>query len=223
MQDIQLYYPKELSWLSFNERVLQEAADKKNPIVERMRFLGIYSNNMDEFFRVRVSDVRRQITIYHNSENERREMEIKQLLDKIQDRVIKMTQEFERIYKEVVKRLAYYNILLIGAVDVNGFQKEWLDNFFKNKVLRHIAPILIDKKTDLVSRLQDSSTYLIVQIQRIDKSNKYAVVEVPTSSIPRFIQIPPEKSRKKKYIILLDDIIKLNLERILEDSLTSIH
>lgn len=214
MHDIQLYYPKELSWLSFNERVLQEAGDKQNPIVERIRFLGIYSNNMDEFFRVRVADVRRQITIHHNNEDEKLELETKELLDKIQHRVIKMTKDFDRIFKEVVKRLAYYNILLVGAEGVNEYQREWLTNFFKNKVLRHIAPILIDKKTDLIARLQDSSTYLIVQIQRSGKSNKYAVVEVPTGNVPRFIQIPPEKSRKKKYIILLDDIIKLNLERI---------
>ncbi len=225
MQDIQLYYPKELSWLSFNERVLQEAADKQNPIVERMRFLGIYSNNMDEFYRVRVAEVRRQITIHLNNEDEARADETKQLLNKIQSRVITMTQDFDRIYNEVVKRLSYYNIWLIAADDVNAFQKHWLNNYFKNKVLRHIAPILIDKKTDLVKRLQDSKTYLIVAIQREGKSSKYAVVEVPTSSVPRFTLIPPEKSRKRKHIILLDDIIKLNLERIFRgfvpfDSLT---
>ncbi|MCY7296032.1 polyphosphate kinase 1 [Alteromonas sp. a30] len=214
MQEIQLYYPKELSWLSFNERVLQEAADKQNPIVERMRFLGIYSNNMDEFYRVRVAEVRRQITIHLNNEDEQKADETKLLLNKIQTRVLSMTKDFDRIFKEVVKRLSYYNIWLINANDVTEFQKTWLNNFFKNKVLRHIAPILIDKKTDLVARLQDSKTYLIVQIQRHGKANRYAVIEVPTSNVPRFIQIPPEKSKKRKHIILLDDIIKLNLERL---------
>jgi len=214
MQDFNLYFPKELSWLSFNERVLQEAADKNNPIVERIRFLGIYSNNMDEFFRVRVADVRRQITIHHNNQDEVREQVTIEMLDKINQKILKMTSEFERIYNEVVKRLAYYNILLIGAQGVNDYQKGWLTNFFKNKVLRHIAPILIDKKTDLVGRLQDSSAYLMVRIRKKNKADRYSVLEVPTANLPRFIHIPPEKSRKKKHIILLDDIIKLNLERI---------
>lgn len=214
MQDFNLYFPKELSWLSFNERVLQEAADKNNPIVERIRFLGIYSNNMDEFFRVRVADVRRQITIHHNNQDEVREQVTIEMLDKINQKILKMTSEFERIYNEVVKRLAYYNILLIGAQGVNDYQKGWLTNFFKNKVLRHIAPILIDKRTDLVGRLQDSSAYLMVRIKKKNKADRYSVLEVPTGNLPRFIHIPPEKSRKKKHIILLDDIIKLNLERI---------
>ncbi|UAA37987.1 polyphosphate kinase 1 [Paraneptunicella aestuarii] len=214
IHDAQLYFPKELSWLSFNERVLQEAADKQNPIVERIRFLGIYSNNMDEFFRVRVADVRRQIAIHHNNQDEDKEDATRELLDQIQERVIGMTREFDRIFKELVTRLGRYNIHLISAKDTNEYQQEWLTNFFKNKVLRHIAPILIDGKTDLVGRLKDSGTYLIVQIKRNSKNDKYAVVEVPTNYLSRFIMIPPEKSRKKKHIILLDNIIKLNLDRI---------
>lgn len=214
IDELTLYFPKELSWLSFNERVLQEAADRKNPVVERMRFLGIYSNNMDEFFRVRVAAVRRQTTIHLNNQDEELAEATKDLLNKINKRVLKMTKDFERIYKEVVKQLARYSIHIVAADEVTEFQKKWLDNFFKNKVLRHIAPILNQPKVKLVDRLKDSGTYLVVQIQREGKNHKYAVVEVPTGDVPRFILMPPERSRKKKHIILLDDIIKLNLERI---------
>lgn len=212
-QEINLYYPKELSWLSFNERVLQEAADKSNPIVERIRFLGIYSNNMDEFFRVRVAEVRRQLTIYTNNKDEQKENEIKLLLDKINKKILGLTKDFERIFKDVEKTLARYNIFIIDSTETTEFQKNWLEGFFKNKVLRHIAPILVHRKVNLVERLNDSGNYLVVQIQSTDKANRYAIIEVPTD-LSRFVVIPPEKSKKKKHIILLDDIIKLNLERI---------
>lgn len=214
MQQTDLYYPKELSWLSFNARVLQEAADKRNPIVERIRFLGIYSNNMDEFYRVRVADVKRQIYIQLNEGDEEAAQRTTSLMEKIQAKVLEMTENFDRIYQEVVTRLARYNILMIGQEDLNEFQTAWLRNYFENKVLRHIAPILLHSKVDLVKRLNDSVTYLYVAIHRKEKSPKYAIVEVPADALTRFVQIPPEKSRKKKHIILLDDIILMNLEKI---------
>lgn len=213
-QENTLYYPKELSWLSFNERVLQEAADKSNPVVERIRFLGIYSNNMDEFFRVRVAELKRQITIYIDSQDEQMAEEGRQLLVAIHKKVVVLTKEFDRIYQEIQKVLARYNIHIIGLADVTEYQNNYLTGFFKNKVLRHIAPILVHKKVNLVERLNDLGTYLVVQIQRNGRPNKYAIIEVPTKHIPRFILIPPEKSRKRKHLILLDDIIRLNLEKI---------
>ena len=212
-QEINLYYPKELSWLSFNERVLQEAADKTNPIVERIRFLGIYSNNMDEFFRVRVAEVRRQLTIYTNNKDEQKEQEIKSLLDKMNKKILSLTKDFDKVFKDVERTLARYNIHIIDNTEATEFQKNWLESFFKNKVLRHIAPILVHRKVNLVERLNDSGNYLVVQIQSTDKANRYAIIEVPTD-LSRFVVVPPEKSKKKKHIILLDDIIKLNLERI---------
>ena len=214
LQQSELYYPKELSWLAFNARVLQEAADRKNPIVERIRFLGIFSNNMDEFYRVRVADVKRQIYIHLDEGNQEAADKTKELMEKIQEKVLEMTDAFERIYKEVVSRLARYNIFLIGIEDLTDYQQEWLKDYFNNKVLRHIAPILLDDKVDLVTRLNDSGTYLYVAIHRNKGATRYATIEVPTEAMGRFVVIPPEKSRKKKHIILLDDIIQLNLEKI---------
>lgn len=211
---LDLYYPKELSWLAFNERVLQEAADHKNPIVERIRFLGIYSNNMDEFYRVRVAEVKRQIYIQLNEGNEQGAALTTELMEKIQEKVLVMTDTFERVYQGVISRLARYNIHIIDKESLNEYHLEWLYNFFKNKVLRHIAPILLHSKVELLSRLNDSGTYLYVAIHRKDKSTKYATIEVPTGQMSRFVVIPPEKSRKKKYIILLDDIVQLFLEDI---------
>ena len=215
MPDTQnIYYPKELSWLSFNQRVLQEAADVNNPIVERIRFLGIYSNNMDEFYRVRVADVKRKIYI-HLNEGELEEAEqTKLLMEKIQEKVIGMTNNFDRIHSNVVKGLARYNIFLLGEEDLNEYHTQWLSDYFKNKILRHIAPVLLNKKVKLLSRLNDFATYLYVGVHKNDKAIAYATIEVPSQNMSRFVVIPPEKSRKKKYIILLDDIIRLNLESI---------
>lgn len=215
MPDTQnIYYPKELSWLSFNQRVLQEAADTNNPIVERIRFLGIYSNNMDEFYRVRVADVKRKIYI-HLNEGELEEAEqTKLLMEKIQEKVISMTNNFDRIHSNVVKGLARYNIFLLGEEDLNEYHTQWLSDYFKNKILRHIAPVLLNKKVKLLSRLNDFATYLYVGVHKNDKAIAYATIEVPSQNMSRFVVIPPEKSRKKKYIILLDDIIRLNLESI---------
>lgn len=215
MSDIQnIYYPKELSWLSFNQRVMQEAADVSNPIIERIRFLGIYSNNMDEFYRVRVADVKRKIYIHLNEGQLEEAEQTKQLMEKIQEKVLGMTEDFDRIHLSVVKGLARYNIFLLGEEDLNEYHTQWLSNYFKNKILRHIAPVLLNKKVKLLSRLNDFATYLYVSIHKDDKAVAYATIEVPSQNMSRFVVIPPEKSRKKKYIILLDDIIRLNLESI---------
>lgn len=208
------YYPRELSWLSFNQRVLQEAADKTNPIIERIRFLGIYSNNMDEFYRVRVADVKRKIFIHMNEGETEQAEQTKELMEEIQEKVLGMTEDFDRVHLDIVKGLARYNIFLLGEEDLNDYHTEWLTNYFKNKILRHIAPVLLNKKVKLVSRLNDSATYLYVSIHKNDKAIAYSVIEVPSQNMSRFVVIPPEKSRKKKYIILLDDIIRLNLESI---------
>lgn len=208
------YYPRELSWLAFNQRVLQEAADKKNPIIERIRFLGIYSSNMDEFYRVRVADVKRKIYIHLNEGDSQKAEDTKLLMEKIQQRVLVMTKDFDRAYEEIVTRLARYRIYLLDEKDLNPYHTQWLKNYFKNKILRHIAPILLDNKVKLVSRLNDSATYLYIGIYNEGKPTTYATIEVPSQSMSRFVVIPPEKSRKKKYIILLDNIIRQNLDSI---------
>lgn len=209
-----IYYPKELSWLAFNQRVLQEASDTSNPIIERIRFLGIYSNNMDEFYRVRVADVKRKIYIHLNEGEIEEADKTKLLMEKIQEKVLGMTEDFDRIHTEVVKVLARYNIFLLGEEDLNDYHTDWLRSYFKNKILRHIAPVLLSKKVNLVSRLNDFATYLYVSVHKDDRAIAYATIEVPSQNMSRFVLIPPEKSRKKKYIILLDDIIRLNLESI---------
>jgi len=206
------FFPKELSWLSFNERVLQEANDPNNPIIERIRFLGIYSNNMDEFYRVRVANVRRKILIFKNNDEIEKAEEAEVLMSAIHDKIVKLTKEFDRTFKKAFTELKRHKIHLIEKESLSLHQVEWLKDFFHNEVLRHIAPILIEKKVNLVDRLNDSAIYFFVRLNREDKNPKYATIEVPTDKMTRFIILPSEKGVKQ--LILLDDIIQLFSEDI---------
>lgn len=214
MSEITKYYPKELSWLSFNERVLQEAADKNTPLIERFRFLGIYSNNLDEFYRVRVADVKRLITISQTEGDEITAKELSDLLHEIHFRVKALSVKFDRVHKDISKDLKRYGIYILNYLQLDENQVEWVQNYFRTNVLLHVAPILLDSKVQLLQRLNDSSVYLDVALYRPGKSTKFAVVEVPTKQTSRFVVLPAKRGNKKKQIILLDDVIKLCVAEI---------
>ena len=148
-----LYIEKELSWLSFNERVLQEAADKSNPLIERMRFLGIYSNNLDEFYKVRFAELKRRIII---SEEQGVTTHSRHLLSKIQARVLKADQEFDGLYNELLLEMARNQIFLINERQLSVNQQGWLRHYFKQHLRQHITPILLNRETDLVHEMESS-------------------------------------------------------------------
>lgn len=205
------YEEKELSWLSFNERVLQEAMDKTVPLIERVRFLGIFSSNQDEFFKVRVSDVKRRILIneVHGGDDE-----AKVLLRAIQQKVMAIGEAFDNTYKELLIALARHNIFLVNEYQLSESIQQWLRVFFKEKVLRHIIPILLNKEVNPVKFLKDEYTYLAIEMKKNGQVIQYALVEVPTDDLPRFFQLPPEGTRRKKQIIILDNVIRFCLDEI---------
>ena len=205
-----LYIEKELSWLSFNERVLQEAADKTNPLIERMRFLGIYSNNLDEFYKVRFADLKRRILI---GEEQGSPGLPRHLLKKIQQRVMKSEQEFDGLYNELLLELARNQIFLINERQLSANQQVWLRHYFKHDLRQHITPILINHDTDLTEFLKDDYTYLAVEIIRGDDI-RYALLEIPSDKVPRFINLPAESPRRRKPMILLDNILRYCLDDI---------
>jgi polyphosphate kinase len=211
MVNTQDFIEKEISWLSFNERVLQEAADSNVPIIERVRFLGIFSNNMDEFFQVRVADVKRKIFIKKDQGEDT--TEDRELLKKIQKKVIKLTEQFDEIYLHVLKCLARRNIFLINDQQLTPEQGEWVDEYFRNKVLQYINPIICDSNIDLAQVLDDDITYLAVELIRKGKS-QYSLVEVPSDDISRFVELPRIKGQKRRCIIMLDNIIRYSLKSI---------
>ena len=198
------YVEKELSWLSFNERVLQEAADKSVPIVERVRFLGIFSNNLDEFFRVRVANVKRKVLIEKSLEDE---TPTKNLLRAIQKKVLKLQEDFDVIYLDVLKGLAEHHIFLINEDQLSEEQGHWLREYFDTKLKRYVEPIIINKETDLAPLLKDGLTYLICEMINGDVI-QYAAIAIPTNDSPRFIELPREKGKRRKNIIMSDNVIR---------------
>lgn len=200
---------RELSWLSFNERVLQEALDPKVPLVERMRFLGIYSNNLDEFFRVRVANLRRLILIhkknvdgYNGTPNE--------LYNEIRKTVMKQQLKFAVAYQTIIKELTDHNIFHIDEFSINENMQKELSNYFHQTLKHAIVPIMLDKSTPF-PRLKDSSIYLAVRMESDDRKKiKFALIKIP-SEFPRFYRI---KEGEKEFVILLDDIIRLHLKNI---------
>ncbi|ALV91416.1 MULTISPECIES: polyphosphate kinase 1 [Pantoea] len=205
-----LYIEKELSWLSFNERVLQEAADKTNPLIERMRFLGIYSNNLEEFYKVRFADLKRRILI---GEEQGTPTTLRHILKKIQLRVQKSDQEFDALYNDLLLEMARNQIFLINERQLSPNQQEWLRYYFKHQLRQHVTPILINHDTDLIEFLKDDYTYLAVEIIRGDDI-RYALLEIPSDKVPRFINLPAESPRRRKPMILLDNILRYCLDEI---------
>ena len=205
-----LYIEKELSWLSFNERVLQEAADKLNPLIERMRFLGIYSSNLDEFYKVRFADLKRRILI---GEEQGSVTVPRHLLKKIQQRVLKADQEFDHLYNELLLEMARNQIFLINERQLSPNQQIWLRNYFRQHLRPHVTPILINSDTDLTQFLKDDYTYLAVELIRGSRK-RYALLEIPSDKVPRFINLPAEPPRRRKPMILLDNILRYCLNEI---------
>ncbi|WMY94701.1 MAG: polyphosphate kinase 1 [Arsenophonus sp.] len=210
MSKNQFYIEKEISWLSFNERVLQEAADTRNPLIERMRFLGIYSNNLEEFYKIRFADVKRRILI---NEEQGTASSSRQLLKKIENKVAKLDNKFDVLYNELLLEMARNQICLINERQITPNQQIWLRQFFRQHLRQHITPILINPETDLVEFLKDDYTYLAVEIIQ-NKNIQYALLEIPAGKQTRFIHLPSEMPKRKKSMILLDNILRYCLDEI---------
>jgi polyphosphate kinase len=206
-----LFIEKELSWLSFNERVLQEAADKSVPLIERVRFLGIFSNNLDEFYKVRFADVKRRILIHreHGSNSSSQ----KHLLSKMQSKAFKLNQDFETLYNELIKEMARRRIFLVNETQLDEFQEKWIRKYFKDDVLPHITPWLVNEDANVLQYLKDDYAYIAVNLRK-DERSQYALIEIPTDHLPRFIMVPEQKGKRRKTIILLDNVIRYCLNDI---------
>ena len=205
---------REISWLSFNERVLQEAEDDNNPLIERMRFLGIFSNNRDEFFRVRVATIRR-LTDFTKREKALLPENPDEVFQEIQKNVLIQQKRFDKAHQKVVTELAKNEVHFVTEKQLNTEQEKFARDYFNNKVRTALFPILIrvNKKFPF---LKDSSTYLIVKLHNTKsdklKKTEYALIEIPTDELDRIVTIPSEGS--EKYLILLDDIIRLCLPEV---------
>lgn len=205
---------RELSWLSFNQRVLQEATDRSVPLVERFHFLGIYSNNMDEFFRVRVANLRRIIELkkkdvsgYNGS--------TKDLYKEIRTTVLEHQVIFENTYNELIEDLKLSGIDHINEVGLDEEEQHKLSDFFQKELRHAIIPILLDKKVPF-PEVRDYSLYLAVIIRKTGRKNKYALIKIP-KDVKRFFVF--NKDNRTKFI-LIEDIIRFNLKSIFSTIIT---
>jgi polyphosphate kinase len=202
---------REISWLHFNERVLQEAADPATPLINRLQFLGIYSNNLDEFFRVRVATVNRMISMDRDAFRDRNSNPRKVLRD-INHLAREQQKEFQHIYHSALQELAHNNIHVINHKQLSDVQGRFVEEFFRENVRPILFPILFNNLK--ANALLDNSLYLAVVLQMKGKpsAEKFALIEVPANTLSRFVILPTEG--EKKFIILIDDVIRHCLHEI---------
>jgi len=199
---------REISWLHFNGRVLQEAADRRNPLLERLKFLGIFSNNRDEFFRVRVATLNRMMKVdkaYYDTP-----INPKKILKEIGDIVQSQEKVFMNTYEEIVRELAKNNIFILNEQELTPDQGDFVRKYFQERVRVFLFPIIVSSIRDL-STLRDKSIYLAVNLAHKEKLLKddHALIELPTRAVSRFLILPPQGDQK--FIILLDDVIRFCL------------
>ncbi len=202
---------RELSWLSFNHRVLQESIDESVPLIERLRFLGIFSNNLDEFFRVRVATIKRMIDVQHGKQRVEG-IKPQVIMDKIQKKVLLLQDLFESSYNRILSELEKQNVCFLKENELTHEQESFVKKYFQDKVRSVISPIMINEGS--FPYLKDHSIYLAIKLTNSKKDEKvaYAIIEVPTDSLPRFVELPAVDGRHS--IILLEDLIRFSLRNV---------
>ena len=200
-----LFINREISWLHFNGRVLQEAVDKANPLIERLKFLGIFSNNRDEFFRVRVGTINRMLNV--KNLDYKVKFDPKVVLSEINKIVIQQEEDFTNAYLEIVAELKKDGIFIINEKQLSKQQALFVKQYFKDNIWPHLFPIMLNN-IHHESSLIDSSLYLLVDLQSENEEieNNQAIIKIPTDNISRFLVLPTEKG--KHFIMLLDDAIR---------------
>jgi polyphosphate kinase len=215
------YYPKELSWLSFNYRVLQEAKDPTVPLYERIKFIAIFSSNLEEFFRIRVASLRTLLDLNKKTQKGL-EFDPTKLLKKIMNTVTSHQEEYGKIFRgHIIPDLNKNGIYLVNEKQLSKEQANFVTDYFYDNVLLHISPMMIVKRK--VSPFMKSGLlYLAIKLSPKKENGEsqkkkairhnYAIIEIPSDKLPRFIRLP--KQSNKDHIIFLDDIIKFCLPNI---------
>ena len=206
------YITRDISWLAFNARVLQEAADTNNHIHDRLRFLGIFSNNLDEFFRVRVATLNRMLRLgkaakVHLEENPDK------ILQRIQDIVNAQQKQFDYIYGNILLELGKQNIFIKNERQLSAHQQKFVTDLFDEQIRTRVIPLMIESIPNL-PLLNDRYIYLacVLGDTRNPLIQRYCLISIPTRNLPRFVILPSEPGAKD--IILLEDIVRFNLPNL---------
>lgn len=203
---------RDISWLAFNGRVLQEAADSTVPLPQRIRFLGIFSNNLDEFFRVRVAALKRMMQ-YGTKARMHLEDNPDAILEEIQMTVLSQQSEFHRIWDGILEELKAEKIFLVTEKNLNPKQADFVRKYYDDEVSSNVIPLMIESIPDF-PYLREKSIYLGVVMWKKESAlkRKYAIIEVPSKFVGRFSLLP--SPHDEHHIILLEDVIRCNLPDI---------
>ena len=210
------YYNRELSWLQFNARVLQEAEDNTTPLLERLRFIGIFSNNLDEFFKVRYATIKRIADAGKGGRSFLGGISASELMELITQTVIQQQKTSLGILSGIKQELKQEQIFMINETEVSASQSEFIADYFLQKVSPAMVVIMIGELKEFPS-LKDSAAYLAVKMEMtkddttFTSKNNYALIEIP-KNVERFVELPSQDG--KKYIIILDDLIRYMLHQI---------
>ena len=203
---------RDISWLAFNERVMQEAQDENVHLYDRLRFLGIFSNNLDEFFRVRVGTLNKMLRLDKTTARIHLEDHPEKILANIQEVVARQQTTFDQTFQDIIGELAaQYNIFLKTERQLNAEQKVWVENYFEEKVRSRIVPLMVESMPN-APMLKDRLIYLACMLGNAQNHmlQRYALIQIPEDQVPRFVILP--FSGKETHIILLEDIIRYNLK-----------
>lgn len=213
------YFKRDISWLSFNHRVLLEAKDERLPVYERIKFLAIYSSNLEEFYKIRVSG-------YHSSllesiKRDESKEEALQILTQINNEVTLHEREYFHIFNNLIlPELKRNNIILYQTDKVEPFHRAYVEKYFNEEVFPYLQPMIIQKGI-IHSFIQDDRIYQTIRLRKKSKKKSdneskphysYAIMKIPQTKIPRFIELPTLKG--KHYIMFMDDVIKANLQSV---------
>jgi polyphosphate kinase len=211
------YFKRDISWLSFNYRVLLEAKDELLPIYERIKFLSIYSSNLEEFYKIRVSG-------YHSSllESIRRDESVEEAMRTIAEinrEVTAQEREYDEIFNNMIlPELRRNRIVLYQTDQVEPFHRAYVEKYFNEEVFPYLQPMII-MKNDIHSFIQDGRIYQVISLRKKEKKKEsngrrytYAIMKIPYTKIPRFIELPEQGGNY--YIMFIDDVIKANLQSV---------
>lgn len=208
------FNPRDITWLAFNERVLQEAMDEKVPLHLRIRFLGIFSNNLDEFFRVRVAGLKRAMDFKEKVIAESFYQPPSKILQRINEIVMRQQLNFDKTWKKIQSEMADHKVFIKNSKNLTAAQKDFVRNYFDEVVESNVIPILLHENTPM-PYLRDKSLYLGVAMRKKDwqYSSNYAIIEIPSRFVGRFLLLPTEDPEEKN-VMLLEDVITFNLPHI---------
>jgi polyphosphate kinase len=216
-----VYINRELSWLQFNARVLQEAADEEVPLIERLRFLGIFSNNLDEFFKVRYATVRRIDEAGKGGKTELGGIKASELLEEITKTVINQQSESLEILDSITRQLERENIHIIKETEIDVEQHAFIKNYFYQIISPALVVIVLNEDVAL-PELKDSAAYLTIKMTNSNGLDQFALIEI-SKTMDRFVVLP--QKGESNYIIMLDDVIRYCLDDIFNifnyDSITA--